>query len=50
MEAIRIVEVCGVSAILGFVGGLFGLVGVPPAACVAYSYALATADGDGAET
>jgi len=42
MDTLRVVEVCGVSAILGLVGGLYGFVGVPPAACAAYSYAWAT--------
>ena len=42
MTPLRVAEVCGVSAFLGIIGGLFGFVGVPPAACVAYSYAIAT--------
>lgn len=35
-------HIFGVSTVLGFLGGLVGFAGVPPAACVALGYAYAT--------
>ena len=38
----RLAHVFGVSTVLGFLGGLVGYPGVPPALCIAWGYSYLT--------